>query len=148
MTRAIHPKQPRRRPVVRLAVVALGTAAMLSQLAGLRASGPGGPVRLNASPAMVAGPHGVTSQVSAHDGKFWVGSSPINLRGINTVPLKNLDPGEYRVFAWEDLEPGDYMDPEFVKPLESQGEPVTIRDNSKESLKVKLISEPKSDVVR
>jgi len=93
MTRAIHPTKPRRRSVVRLAVVALGTAAMLSQLAGLRASGAGGPVRLEASPAMLAGPHGVTSQVTAHDGKFWVGSAPINLRGINTVPLKNLDPG-------------------------------------------------------
>ena len=93
MNRAIHPKQPRRRPMIRLAVIAIGSAAMLAQLAGLRASGQTGPVRLPAAPAMITGPHGVTSQVTAHDGRFWVGSSPINLRGINTVPLKDLSPG-------------------------------------------------------
>jgi hypothetical protein len=53
--------------------------------------------------------------------------------------LKNLDPGEYKVFAWEDVEAGAYMDPEFVKPVESQGESVTIRENSKERLQLKLI---------
>jgi len=53
--------------------------------------------------------------------------------------LKNLDPGEYKVFAWEDVETGAYMDPEFMKPVESLGESVTIRENSKELLKLKLI---------
>ena len=53
--------------------------------------------------------------------------------------VKNLDPGEYKVFAWEDVETGAYMDPEFMKPVESLGESVTIRENSKELLKLKLI---------
>jgi len=43
------------------------------------------------------------------------------------------------VFAWEDVETGAYMDPEFMKPVEKLGESVTIRENSKELLKLKLI---------
>jgi Polysaccharide lyase family 4, domain II len=53
--------------------------------------------------------------------------------------IKSVDPGDYRVFAWEDVESGAYMDPEFVKPVESQGESITIREKSRESLQLKLI---------
>ena len=53
--------------------------------------------------------------------------------------IKSIDPGEYRVFAWEDVESGAYMDPEFVKPVENQGASVTIRESSRESLQLKLI---------
>src|SRR5581483_7775878 len=53
--------------------------------------------------------------------------------------LKNIDPGEYKVFAWEDIEYGAYMDPDFVKPVESRGEPVTIRENSRERVQLSMI---------
>ena len=53
--------------------------------------------------------------------------------------LKSIDPGEYKVFAWEDVESGAYMDPDFVKPVENQGSSVTIRESSRESLQLKLI---------
>jgi hypothetical protein len=53
--------------------------------------------------------------------------------------VKSVDPGEYKVYAWEDLEAGAYMDPEFMKPLDGRGESVTIRESSKESLQLKLI---------
>ena len=53
--------------------------------------------------------------------------------------IKSIDPGEYRVFAWEDVESGAYMDPDFVKPLENQGSSITIRESSRESLQLKLI---------
>jgi len=53
--------------------------------------------------------------------------------------VKNLDPGEYKVFAWEDMEFGAYMDPELVKPVESLGEAMTIRENSKAQVQLKLI---------
>jgi hypothetical protein len=53
--------------------------------------------------------------------------------------LKNLDPGEYKIFAWEDVEYGAYMDQEFVKPIESNGEQVSIRERSQEAVQLKLI---------
>ncbi len=53
--------------------------------------------------------------------------------------LKSLTPGEYKAFAWEDLEPGAYMDPDFMKPLESKGEPVTIRESDQKTLSLTMI---------
>ena len=54
--------------------------------------------------------------------------------------IKSVDPGEYKVYAWEDLEAGAYMDPDFMKPFDGRGESVTIRESSKESLQLNLIS--------
>lgn len=53
--------------------------------------------------------------------------------------LKNVDPGDYKLFAWEDVETGAYMDPDFVKPIESQGTPITIREDSHENQQLKWI---------
>jgi hypothetical protein len=50
-----------------------------------------------------------------------------------TVP-----PGEYKVFAWDDVEPGIWNDPAFLKEYEKVGEPVTVAANGKETVKVKL----------
>ncbi len=54
--------------------------------------------------------------------------------------FRNLPPGDYRVFAWEDVETGAWFDPDFMKPLESKGAPVTIREGSRESVAVTLIA--------
>jgi hypothetical protein len=53
--------------------------------------------------------------------------------------VKNIDPGEYKVFAWEDVESGAYFDPEFVKPVENLGESITIRESSHEQRQLKSI---------
>jgi len=53
--------------------------------------------------------------------------------------LKGISPGEYKLFAWEDIEPGAYQDPEFLAPFENQGESVTIREGSRENRQLKLI---------
>ena len=56
-----------------------------------------------------------------------------------TYTLKNLTPGEYKVFAWEDLEPGAYMDPDFLKPIEGKGEAITIREGDHKTISLKMI---------
>lgn len=53
--------------------------------------------------------------------------------------LKGLIPGEYRVYAFSEIEPGAWMDPEFLKPFESKGERVSLKENARESLQLKLI---------
>ena len=53
--------------------------------------------------------------------------------------LKGLIPGEYRVYAFSGIEPGAWMDPEFMKPYESKGERVSLKENARESVQVKLI---------
>jgi uncharacterized surface anchored protein len=53
--------------------------------------------------------------------------------------LKNLSPGDYKLYAWEDVETGAWMDPEFLQPVESKGKDVTIREGSRESVDLKAI---------
>src|SRR5712671_6371821 len=40
--------------------------------------------------------------------------------------LSGVPPGNYRLFAWEAIEPYAYFDPEFHKPAESQGKAIKI----------------------
>jgi hypothetical protein len=53
--------------------------------------------------------------------------------------VKGIAPGDYKLFAWEDIEPGAYQDPEFLKPFESLGETFSIREGSRETTQLKLI---------
>jgi hypothetical protein len=53
--------------------------------------------------------------------------------------LRGITPGDYKLFAWDDIETGAYQDPDFLKPLENRGESVSIRENSRESAQLKLI---------
>ena len=47
-------------------------------------------------------------------------------------------PGDYKVFAWDDVEPGIWNDPEFLKEHEKTGEPVTVGAKGHETVKVKM----------
>ncbi len=53
-------------------------------------------------------------------------------------PLAGLIPGSYRVHAWEVIESGAYMDPDFMRPFENRGEPLTVKESGKEDLQVKI----------
>lgn len=44
--------------------------------------------------------------------------------------LQNIAPGEYKVYAWEDVEPGSYMDPEFLKQHEGRAQRVSVKSDS------------------
>ncbi len=35
-------------------------------------------------------------------------------------------PGEYKLFAWDDVEQYDWFDPEFLKDFEARGESITV----------------------
>jgi hypothetical protein len=54
--------------------------------------------------------------------------------------FKSVTPGEYRVYAWEDVEYSAWMDPEFVKPLETRGEAVSVSEGGRQAIQVNLIS--------
>ncbi|PYT28510.1 MAG: hypothetical protein DMG57_14575 [Acidobacteria bacterium] len=53
--------------------------------------------------------------------------------------LKGIAPGDYKLFAWEDIEDGAYEDSEFLKRFEERGEPASIRERSHTSYQLKLI---------
>ena len=59
---------------------------------------------------------------------------------FGTFTLKSVPPGEYKLYAWDEIENGAYMDPEFMKPLVSKGESVSVKEGSQLSEQLTLIS--------
>jgi len=53
--------------------------------------------------------------------------------------LRGIPPGEYKLFAWEEIEPGAHQDPEFVKAYEKLGHEVTVEEGARLSAELKLI---------
>jgi protocatechuate 3,4-dioxygenase beta subunit len=53
--------------------------------------------------------------------------------------LTGLAPGDYRLFAFSQLDGGALRDPEFLKPIESKGVRVTVREGGSENADINLI---------
>jgi uncharacterized surface anchored protein len=58
-------------------------------------------------------------------------------KGLFTI--KSVDPGDYKAYAWEDVETQAWMDPEFVKPVESKGTAVTVDPSGQHQMQLKAI---------
>jgi hypothetical protein len=54
--------------------------------------------------------------------------------------IKDVPPGEYKVFAWEDVPVGAPQDPEFRKPFEKQAAALTMHPHGHEKVQVTAIS--------
>jgi hypothetical protein len=53
--------------------------------------------------------------------------------------LHGLNPGEYTVFAFEDLSDDDFRKPEFLAAYEGRGEKVRLEEGSRKTISVKFI---------
>lgn len=56
--------------------------------------------------------------------------------------LRGLYPGEYTLCAWEVLDGDDYLDPEFLKTVESQGTAVKLEKSSRQNVTLRVIPAP------
>jgi hypothetical protein len=61
------------------------------------------------------------------------------------VTFRGLKPGAYRLFAFEDIPPGAYMDPEFLKPFEGRGESVKLDASARQALQLRVIPAAETD---
>jgi hypothetical protein len=52
--------------------------------------------------------------------------------------IENVVPGEYKAYAWDDVEPGIWRDSNFVASIESKGEPITLKASGRESTKLHI----------
>jgi hypothetical protein len=52
--------------------------------------------------------------------------------------LKNVAPGDYKLFAWEDIEPDAWFDPDFLREIEARGEPVKLSAKGHESARLHI----------
>jgi len=53
--------------------------------------------------------------------------------------FRSVPPGEYKLFAWEDVESGAWMDPDFMKPVDDKSHSVTIHADGQETADLTLI---------
>ena len=53
--------------------------------------------------------------------------------------LPSVPPRDYKVFAWEKIEPRAYTSSEFLQIYENQGESVHVTEGSDNSVQVELI---------
>jgi hypothetical protein len=53
--------------------------------------------------------------------------------------MKGIAPGNYKVFAWEDVIAGAWQDPEFIGIYEGKGKPVTFSDSAMQQIQISVI---------
>lgn len=53
--------------------------------------------------------------------------------------LEHVPPGDYKVFAWEDVEPDIWFDPDFLKDVEARGEPVIVKPAATEPVRLHVL---------
>jgi len=65
---------------------------------------------------------------------------PETYRANGSFRLTGLAPGEYRLIAWEKIDSDLAGDPEFRKKFESHAVKVTLRENSRENVDLKVVT--------
>jgi len=53
--------------------------------------------------------------------------------------FKTVTPGDYKILAWEEVEPNAFQDPEFVKPFVGKAEAVSLKENDHKGVSLKAI---------
>jgi len=53
--------------------------------------------------------------------------------------IRGITPGDYKLFAWTDIEPYAFFDPAFVQPYETQGTPIHIDDAGSVTINLKVL---------
>ena len=53
--------------------------------------------------------------------------------------IATIAPGDYKLFAWEDIEPGEYNDPDFLRKYETLATPAQISESSTSIVEVKAL---------
>ncbi len=71
------------------------------------------------------------------DDAFSYKTTTVDQNGHFTI--RGIKPGSYKLFAWDQVEWGQYEDPDFLKPWEDRGEAITIHQNDKTTKDLKLL---------
>jgi hypothetical protein len=76
---------------------------------------------------VLAGTGSFQTAVAGRDGRF---------------AIRGLVPGNYRAFAWMDVEEGAWTDPEFLRQFEMRGKSVVVREAGRESITLGVLGDP------
>ena len=53
--------------------------------------------------------------------------------------LQGISPGEYKLFAWQAIEPGAYEDPDILKTVEDKGVQVSVQEGARLTIQLEAI---------
>jgi hypothetical protein len=56
--------------------------------------------------------------------------------------IASIPPGDYKLFAWDDIEPDAWNDPDFLKDYEKQGEKTTLEAKMRATVNLHLGARP------
>ena len=56
------------------------------------------------------------------------------------LSIKGLKPGSYRVIAWEDIDPDQLWDPDYLRKFDSEGKSVKLDSAGHEAVQLKAIA--------
>jgi hypothetical protein len=62
-----------------------------------------------------------------------------NTDQMGIFSIQGIVPGEYTMLAWENTEPGAYLNPDFLKDFESRGKKITVDGGSHATIEVHVI---------
>ena len=65
--------------------------------------------------------------------------SPYDAAGTRYVPIEQIPPGEYKIFAWDRIPTYAEMNPEFLVRFEDRGVPLTVEPGAILKVQVPLI---------
>ena len=54
--------------------------------------------------------------------------------------FENVRPGDYKLFAWDDVEPNIWFDPEFLRNFEDRGAPITLPVSGQATVELHLLA--------
>src|SRR5207244_7933443 len=55
--------------------------------------------------------------------------------------VRDVAPGDYVLFAWEEIERGAYLDPDFLRAYEDRGQTVRVEDGKQTNVQLQVIPE-------
>jgi hypothetical protein len=98
---------------------------------------------------IVVSSHGATVSGVVHDkgGEPIAGATVVLSPGFRTTvtdqtgyfAIGSLAPGDYVLFAWNEIQHNQYYDVDFLKSVESRGQPVTLQEGSQEVVNYEAI---------
>jgi hypothetical protein len=59
--------------------------------------------------------------------------------GLGRFAVSNIAPGDYKLFAWEDVETGAWLDPQFMRVDEPRGMPIRVVEGASLTTEVTVI---------
>jgi hypothetical protein len=63
----------------------------------------------------------------------------ISTDALGHFHLEGVAPGDYKAFAWEDVETGAWQDPDFIRLYEERGKPIRVSENGQANIELRLI---------